>query len=62
VAAVLAELPPDQQAVVQLSFVEGLSHSEIAARVGVPLGTVKSWIRRGLERLKLCLDRAGVAP
>jgi RNA polymerase sigma-70 factor (ECF subfamily) len=52
VAAVLAELPPDQQAVVQLSFVEGLSHSEIAARVGVPLGTVKSRLRLAYQRIR----------
>lgn len=39
-----------------LAFFEGLSHSEVAARLGRPLGTVKSWIRRGLESLRGCLE------
>ena len=39
-----------------LAFVHGLSHPEIAARLDQPLGTVKSWIRRGLLSLKECLS------
>lgn len=39
-----------------LAFVEGLTHAEIAARVGQPLGTVKSVIRRTLTTLRACLD------
>ncbi|MBR0648796.1 sigma-70 family RNA polymerase sigma factor [Roseomonas terrae] len=38
-----------------LAFVHGLSHPQIAERLGTPLGTVKSWIRRGLLALKECL-------
>jgi RNA polymerase sigma-70 factor (ECF subfamily) len=38
------------------AYAFGYTHEELAARFGAPLGTVKSWIRRGLERLKLCLD------
>ncbi len=38
-----------------LAFVEGYSHDELAARLAAPLGTVKSWIRRGLLELKECL-------
>lgn len=44
---------------IALAFYQGLSHAELAAHMREPLGTVKSWVRRGLERLKSCLDRAG---
>lgn len=52
VGTVLAALPAEQRAVVHLSFVDGLSHSEIAARVGVPLGTVKSRMRLAYQRIR----------
>lgn len=42
-----------------LAYYQGLSHSEVAARMGAPLGSVKAWIRRGLERLKQCLQPEG---
>jgi len=48
-----------QKQAIALAFYHGLSHAELAAQLREPLGTVKSWIRRGLERLKRCLDRAG---
>jgi RNA polymerase sigma-70 factor (ECF subfamily) len=38
-------------------YYEGLTHAELAELTSVPLGTVKSWVRRGLMRLKDCLDR-----
>ncbi len=44
---------------IALAFYQGLSHAELAQHLRQPLGTVKSWVRRGLERLKSCLDRAG---
>jgi RNA polymerase sigma factor (sigma-70 family) len=44
---------------IALAFFQGLSHRELAQHLRQPLGTVKSWIRRALERLKQCLDRAG---
>ena len=44
---------------IALAFYQGLSHTELASHLREPLGTVKSWVRRGLERLKSCLDRAG---
>ena len=47
---------------IALAFFHGLSHSELARHLAQPLGTVKSWIRRGLERLKGCLERADLAP
>ena len=46
--------PPRRQAIV-LAYVHGLSHGELAGRLGVPLGTVKSWIRRSLISLRECL-------
>ena len=45
---------------IALAFFHGLSHGELAAHLREPLGTVKSWVRRGLERLRGCLDAAGV--
>lgn len=44
-----------------LAYYQGLSHSEVAAQMGAPLGSVKAWIRRGLERLKACLQSQGLA-
>ena len=38
-----------------LAYYRGMSHSEVAAHVNAPLGSVKAWVRRGLERLKRCL-------
>ena len=59
VRAAMAALSPAQRRLVGLAFLEGLSHPEIAARTGLPLGTVKSHIRRGLEALRQAL---GVHP
>jgi RNA polymerase sigma-70 factor (ECF subfamily) len=42
-----------------LAYYQGLSHSEVAAQMGAPLGSVKAWIRRGLEKLKACLAMQG---
>lgn len=52
----LENLEPDRRRIIVLAYTEGLSHGEIAARIGVPLGTVKSWIRRSLLKLKACLQ------
>jgi RNA polymerase sigma-70 factor, ECF subfamily len=51
----LKELEEDRRRLVVLAFVDGLSHSELAARMNAPLGTVKSWIRRSLMSLRECL-------
>src|SRR5206468_12789186 len=47
-----------QRQSVALAFYHGLSHAEVAAQMGQPLGTVKSWVRRALLALKSCLQRA----
>jgi RNA polymerase sigma-70 factor (ECF subfamily) len=39
-----------------LAYYHGLSHSEVAEHIGSPIGSVKAWVRRGLERLKKCLQ------
>ena len=51
----LGLLDADRQRLVVMAFVEGLSHSELAEKLSVPLGTVKSWIRRSLLSLRECL-------
>jgi len=57
VLACLARLPPAPRQALWLALRHGFTHEEVAARVDRPLGTVKSWIRRGLLDLKECLDR-----
>lgn len=52
----IAELPRDQADVIQLAFVEGLAHHEIAARLKVPLGTVKSRMRLAYAKLRTSLE------
>ena len=48
---------PERQAVV-LAYQHGLSHSELAAQLQKPLGTVKSWVRRGMASLRHCMEAA----
>ena len=52
VTTALATLAPQQREVLELAYFGGLSQSEIATRLGAPLGTVKSWVRQGLMRLR----------
>ncbi|KQT32249.1 RNA polymerase subunit sigma [Sphingomonas sp. Leaf412] len=54
----LDRLSDSQRDVIRTAFFDGLTYAELADRRGVPLGTVKSWVRRGLIRLKDCLDDA----
>jgi len=53
-------LPREQLELVRLAFFDGLTHSEIADRTGVPLGTVKSRLRLAFSRLRRALDDEGV--
>lgn len=57
-AECLKELNSNQRQSIILAYMHGLSHGELAQHMRQPLGTVKTWIRRGLERLKTCMDRA----
>lgn len=41
-----------------LAYYHGMSHSEVAEHIAAPLGTVKAWVRRGLDRLKRCMAQA----
>jgi RNA polymerase sigma-70 factor (ECF subfamily) len=55
VRAAMKDLPEEQVLLLKLAFYEGLSHSEIAARLGAPLGTVKSRIRLAFAKMKVRL-------
>jgi RNA polymerase sigma-70 factor (ECF subfamily) len=52
VSAALERLDPQQRRAIECAYYEGLSHSEISEQLGKPLGTVKTWIRTGLIRLR----------
>ncbi len=54
----LQRLEQGQRQAIVLAYLQDLSHSELAERMHTPLGTIKSWIRRGLERLRACLEAA----
>ena len=54
----LSELEQEQREAVVMAYVEGYTHSELSERLATPLGTVKSWVRRGLLALKQCLGGA----
>ena len=53
----LRELNQMQRNAVCLAYLNGLTHDEVAGTLAAPLGTVKSWVRRGLESLKGCMQR-----
>lgn len=56
VKAVLSELSSEQRQVVEMAYIEGLSHSEIAERLSLPLGTVKSRMRLAYQKVRTALE------
>jgi RNA polymerase sigma factor (sigma-70 family) len=53
----LSSLEDVQQVAIRSAFFTGLSYAQLAQQRGVPLGTMKSWVRRGLAKLKVCLEQ-----
>lgn len=58
--ACMAGLAAAQRQALALAYFRGLVHSEIADTMGAPLGTVKAWVRRGGDKLRECLQAAGI--
>lgn len=52
----MKRLTPQQDQAIRLAFIGGFTHEEVATRTGSPIGTIKSWVRRGLQALKSCLS------
>ncbi|MCG6903745.1 MAG: sigma-70 family RNA polymerase sigma factor [Rhodobacter sp.] len=57
IAGCMNELEDDRRAAVRGAYLEGLSYNELAAAAGVPLNTMRTWLRRSLMKLKDCLQR-----
>jgi len=53
----MGQLEPQRRTLIRTAFFEGVTYEDLAKRSGSPLGSVKSWIRRGLAQLKACLER-----
>ncbi len=51
----LQKLEPERRQAIVLAYARGLSHGELAGKLGIPLGTIKSWIRRSMATLKECM-------
>ena len=59
ISACMDQLSSPQRQAIFLAYLKGHSHAELVERLDSPLGTVKSWVRRGLESLRNCLERLG---
>ena len=53
----LGTLEEKQRHAIATAFFDGVTYAELAEQKNVPLGTMKSWVRRGLAKLKTCLER-----
>ncbi len=58
--ACMSGLSAAQRQALALCYYQGLTHSEASLQMGSPIGSVKAWVRRGLNQLKDCLGKAGV--
>lgn len=56
----MASLSASQRQALALAYYRGMVHTEIAEALNAPLGTAKAWVRRGLDKLKDCLQAAGI--
>jgi RNA polymerase sigma-70 factor, ECF subfamily len=59
--ACMGALSASQRQALALAYYRGLVHTDITAAMNAPLGTAKAWVRRGLDKLKECLQSAGVS-
>ncbi|WP_319937890.1 sigma-70 family RNA polymerase sigma factor [Alitabrizicola rongguiensis] len=57
IADCMGELEPDRAAAITGAYLNGQSYQELAERFGVPLNTMRTWLRRSLQRLKECMER-----
>ncbi|HUG26331.1 sigma-70 family RNA polymerase sigma factor [Piscinibacter sp.] len=57
----MSELNASQRQALALAYYRGMVHTDIAVALNAPLGTAKAWVRRGLDKLKSCLEAAGVS-
>jgi RNA polymerase sigma-70 factor (ECF subfamily) len=53
----MGELEDRHAAAIRAAFLDGTTYEELSERMRVPLGTMKSWIRRGLLKLRACLEK-----
>jgi RNA polymerase sigma-70 factor (ECF subfamily) len=60
IRAALDELPEEQSRVIELAFYGGYTHTEIAAMLNAPVGTIKGRMRLGMEKMRRTLEGAGV--
>jgi len=56
----MSQLNPAQRQALALAYYRGMVHTDIAQALNAPLGTAKAWVRRGLDKLKACLEASGV--